>query len=144
MKIDNAIASLAVKDLKAAAAWYEKLFGRPADSTPMPEVAEWKFKRGGWLQVYQLPERAGNGSCTLAVSDIEEVVAHLQSLDRHERTACEPESEDRDDYRPGRQSPRLCRSDRPRNGALALVWLQPQEIGREHGRSESCSLSVEG
>lgn len=80
MKIDNALASLAVKDLKAAAAWYEKLFSRPADSTPMPEVAEWKFERGGWLQVYQLPERAGAGSCTLAVTDIDDVIAHLQSL----------------------------------------------------------------
>jgi predicted enzyme related to lactoylglutathione lyase len=80
MKIDNAIASVAVKDLKAASAWYEKLFRRPADSTPMPEVAEWKFERGGWLQVYELPERAGAGSCTLAVSDIAGVFAHLQSL----------------------------------------------------------------
>lgn len=80
MKIDNAIASIAVKDLRAASAWYEKLFGRPADSTPMPEVAEWKFERGGWLQVYQLPERAGAGSCTLAASDIAEVKAHLQSM----------------------------------------------------------------
>jgi hypothetical protein len=61
-KIDNVLASIAVKDLKAAAAWYEKLFRRPADSTPMPEVAEWKFERGGWLQVYQLPERAGQYS----------------------------------------------------------------------------------
>ncbi|MDQ6940828.1 MAG: hypothetical protein M3119_11800 [Verrucomicrobiota bacterium] len=33
------------------------------------------------LQVYQLPERAGGGSCTLAVSDIDQLVAHLQSLD---------------------------------------------------------------
>jgi predicted enzyme related to lactoylglutathione lyase len=80
MKIDNAIASIAVKDLKAASAWYERFFGRPADSTPMPEVAEWKFERGGWLQVYELPERAGAGSCTLAVSDIAGVIAHLQSL----------------------------------------------------------------
>jgi predicted enzyme related to lactoylglutathione lyase len=80
MRVDNALASLAVKDLKAAAAWYEKLFDRPADSTPMPEVAEWKFERGGWLQVYQLPERTGGGSCTLAVTDIDKVVAHLQSL----------------------------------------------------------------
>ena len=80
MKIENAIASVAIRDLKAASAWYEKLFGRPADSTPMPEVAEWKFERGGWLQVYELPERAGAGSCTLAVSDISEVIAHLQSL----------------------------------------------------------------
>jgi predicted enzyme related to lactoylglutathione lyase len=80
MTIDNALASVAVKDLKAAATWYAKLFRRPADSTPMPEVAEWKFGRGGWLQVYQLPERAGGGSCTLAVSKIDEIVAHLQSL----------------------------------------------------------------
>jgi predicted enzyme related to lactoylglutathione lyase len=80
MKIENAIASIAVKDLKRASAWYEKLFGRPADSTPMPEVAEWKFERGGWLQVYQLPERAGAGSCTLAVSDIAAVIAHLQKF----------------------------------------------------------------
>ena len=80
MKVDNVLASVAVKDLKSSAAWYEKLFRRPADSTPMPEVAEWKFERGGWLQVYQLPERAGGGSCTLAVSDIENVVAHLQTL----------------------------------------------------------------
>jgi hypothetical protein len=80
MTIDNALASLAVKDLKAAAAWYAKLFRRPADSTPTPEVAEWKFDQGGWLQVYQLPERAGGGSCTLAVSDLDQVIAHLQSL----------------------------------------------------------------
>jgi predicted enzyme related to lactoylglutathione lyase len=80
MKIDNVLASVAVKDLKAAAAWYEKVFRRPADSTPMPEVAEWRFERGGWLQVYQLPERAGNGSCTFAVSNIDEVISHPQAL----------------------------------------------------------------
>jgi hypothetical protein len=80
LSIDNAIASLAVKNLASAVAWYEALLGRPADSTPMPEVAEWKFPRGGWLQVYQLPERAGSGSCTLAVSNIEEVIAHVEKL----------------------------------------------------------------
>jgi predicted enzyme related to lactoylglutathione lyase len=80
MSIDNAIASVAVKDLRSAVMWYEALLGKPPDSTPMPEVAEWRFARGGWLQVYQLPERAGNGSFTLAVSDIEEVVAHVQKL----------------------------------------------------------------
>jgi len=80
MEIHNAIASVAVKDLKTASAWYEKLFRRPADSTPMPEVAEWKFERGGWLQVYQLPDRAGAGSCTLAVTDIVGLTTHLHSL----------------------------------------------------------------
>jgi predicted enzyme related to lactoylglutathione lyase len=80
MSIDNAIASVAVKDLRSALRWYEALLGRAPDSTPMPEVAEWKFARGGWLQVYQLPERAGSGSFTLAVSNIEEVVAHVDKL----------------------------------------------------------------
>jgi hypothetical protein len=40
MKIENAIASLAAKDLRSGTGWYEKLFGRPADGRPMPEVAE--------------------------------------------------------------------------------------------------------
>ena len=80
MSIENAIASVAVKDLAAAARWYEKVFGRPADSKPMSEVQEWKFGRGGWLQVYQLPERAGTGSFTLAVTDVDEEVRRLHAL----------------------------------------------------------------
>ena len=72
MSIRNALASVAVKDLKSASQWYEQLFGRPPDSRPMPEVAEWKFEQGGWLQVYQLPERAGKGSVTLSVNSLDQ------------------------------------------------------------------------
>jgi hypothetical protein len=64
MAIINAIASVAVRDLDTAAAWYERILGRPADSRPIPELAEWKFQRGGWLQVYEQPQRAGTGSVT--------------------------------------------------------------------------------
>ena len=46
----------------------------------MPEVQEWKFGRGGWLQVYQLPERAGSGSFTLAVTDLDEEIRKLRAL----------------------------------------------------------------
>ena len=80
MPIENALASAAVTSIQAATAWYAQLFGRPADSTPMPEVAEWRFRRGGWLQVYQLPERAGGGSFTLAVTDLDEVTARVGRL----------------------------------------------------------------
>jgi predicted enzyme related to lactoylglutathione lyase len=80
MAIDNVLASVAVKDLAAATTWYAQIFGRPADSTPMPEVAEWKFARGGWLQVYALPERAGHGSFTLAVSDLAAEIEKLRAL----------------------------------------------------------------
>ena len=78
MSIKNALASVAVKDLSAAVQWYEKLFGRPADSRPMSELAEWKFERGGWLQLYQNADRAGSGSLTLSVNDLDEQVSHLR------------------------------------------------------------------
>ena len=80
MTISNALASVAVKDIQVAAQWYAKVIGRAADSMPMPELAEWKFPSGGWLQVYALPERAGSCSCTLAVSNIDEEAARLEKL----------------------------------------------------------------
>lgn len=88
MSIINVLASVAVRDLSAAVKWYEALL-RKAPSRPMPEVAEWGFERGGWLQVYQLPERAGSGSFTLAVSNMEEEVARLKKLniDTSQRTS---------------------------------------------------------
>jgi predicted enzyme related to lactoylglutathione lyase len=80
MSIENAIASVAVTDVKTAAKWYEKIFGRPADSSPMPEVREWKFQRGELPQVYQLAERAGSGSFTLAVSNLDEELRKLRAM----------------------------------------------------------------
>lgn len=76
--ISNAIASLAVNDAQASARWYERLFGRPADCQAMPGILEWKFERGGWLQIYQLPERAGRGSVTFAVTSLEQQIRDLR------------------------------------------------------------------
>lgn len=80
MTIRNAIASLAVSNMDVARAWYSGLFEHGPDSTPMPELMEWSFPGGGWLQVYRAPERAGRGSCTLSVSSIEEIVERLKTL----------------------------------------------------------------
>ena len=90
MSIDNAFASVAVKDVKAAASWYAKLLGKEG-SMPMSEVAEWTFPRGGVLQVYELAERAGNCSFTLAVSDLEEEIGKLDAMgvDTKARTSAE-------------------------------------------------------
>jgi hypothetical protein len=44
----------------------------------MAELAEWKFQGGGWLQVYQAPDRAGKGSCTLSVNDLAGEVSRLR------------------------------------------------------------------
>lgn len=79
MSIDNALASVAVKDLDKAAAWYAELLGSKG-KRPMPKVEEWTFPRGGGLQVYQGAERAGNCSFTLAVSDIEAVARTLAAM----------------------------------------------------------------
>jgi hypothetical protein len=49
MSIKNALASIAFRDLNSAVQWYQKVLGTAPDSRPMPEVAEWKFERGGWL-----------------------------------------------------------------------------------------------
>jgi catechol 2,3-dioxygenase-like lactoylglutathione lyase family enzyme len=82
------LASVAVNDLESAVEWYAEVLGRPGNR-PMSEVAEWRFPRGGCLQVYRLPERAGNGSLTLAVDDIEEVQRKLAAmgLDTSERSS---------------------------------------------------------
>jgi catechol 2,3-dioxygenase-like lactoylglutathione lyase family enzyme len=81
--IRNAIASLAVTDLEASIAWYQRLFGRQADSRPMTELAEWKFERGGWLQLFHEAERAGSGTVTLAVSSLDQQRAELERCGIH-------------------------------------------------------------
>lgn len=90
MSIENVLASIAVNDVKAADAWYGRLFGT-VGSAPMPELREWRFPRGGCLQVYQLPERAGHGSFTLAVSDLDAEIGKLEAmgLDTSTRTSSE-------------------------------------------------------
>ncbi|MFN8024565.1 MAG: VOC family protein [Acidimicrobiales bacterium] len=74
----NAFASLAVENLSNSVQWYEQLFG--VSRRPMPVLAEWSFRGGGGLQVYELPERAGRGSCTIVVDDIDSVADTLRSL----------------------------------------------------------------
>ena len=76
MSIDNALASVPVRDVDAAAEWYGQLLEQ-APTRLMDEVAEWKFDGGGGLQAYQASERAGGGSVTLAVTGIER---HAEAL----------------------------------------------------------------
>jgi hypothetical protein len=77
MTIANALASVAVSDLAASSLWYETLLG--PGNHPMPEVVEWQLTRGGGLQIYEAPERAGQGSCTLIVTDIDDVARRLDA-----------------------------------------------------------------
>ena len=46
----------------------------------MPALREWKFEGGGWLQVYQAPDRAGGGSCTLSITDAHGEMSRLREV----------------------------------------------------------------
>lgn len=64
-------AGLAVTDFNAAYAWYERLFGRPADMFPHDQEAVWRLTPGSAGYVVADGKRAGNCLVTLAVADIE-------------------------------------------------------------------------
>ena len=88
MPIDNVLASIAVKNLAVAEAWYQALLGQPG-TKPMAEVIEWKCAGGGGLQVYALAERAGQCSCTMIVRNIAAEIEKLEGLgiDTRNRTS---------------------------------------------------------
>ena len=82
MSIDHVLAVVAVADFDAAHAWYERLFGRPADNLPMEgRLVEWRVTDTGWVQVTRDAERAGSGLLNFAVADLEQHLAELAERD---------------------------------------------------------------
>ena len=78
MTINHVLAVVAVTDIETSNAWYERLFGRPADNTPMPgQLVEWRVTENGWLQVTRDPQRAGQGLVNFAVDDLSRHVAEI-------------------------------------------------------------------
>ena len=70
MSIEQVLAVVPASDLERADAWYETLFGRPADNRPMPTLVEWQVTGGGWVQVTVDAGRAGFGLLNFAVDDL--------------------------------------------------------------------------
>ncbi len=82
MSIDHVLAVVAVADFDAAHAWYERLFGRPADNLPMEgQLVEWRVTDTGWVQVTRDAGRAGSGLLNFAVADLAQHVAELAERD---------------------------------------------------------------
>lgn len=78
MSFDNVYAAVAVPGLEAAADFYARLLGRPADARPMPSLAQWDLGPSGGLQVVELPgPSAGTGMVTLLLSDFDATLAEL-------------------------------------------------------------------
>jgi len=70
MSIEHVLAVVPVVDIERADAWYQALFGRPADNWPMPTLVEWQVTSAGWVQVTVDAERAGAAQLNLAVDDL--------------------------------------------------------------------------
>jgi hypothetical protein len=70
MPIEHVLAVVPVADIQRSDAWYEALFGRPADNRPMPSLVEWRVTDAGWVQITVDSDRAGSAQLNLAVSDL--------------------------------------------------------------------------
>ncbi len=78
MTIEHVLAVVPVADFDAANAWYERLFGRPADNLPMEGLlVEWRVTETGWVQVTLDANRAGSALLNFAVDDLDRHIAEL-------------------------------------------------------------------
>ena len=77
MSFNSVMATVTGADFDDGVAWYERLFGRPADLRPMDSLAEWHFANAGVVQVTQDSDRGGSALMTLGVDDLETVVTEL-------------------------------------------------------------------
>ncbi len=77
MGFTQVLAVAPVRDIESAVAWYEQLLGRPADTRPMPGLADWHIAQSGWVQVFQSPEQAGATLLNLVVDDLDKTLTDL-------------------------------------------------------------------
>jgi glyoxylase I family protein len=78
MSIEHVLAVVPVSDVPRSEQWYASLFGRPADNNPMPTLVEWQVVPGGWVQVFNDPDRAGSGLINFAVDELDRHLAELR------------------------------------------------------------------
>ncbi|HJX80042.1 VOC family protein [Glutamicibacter sp.] len=77
--IKGILANCTVSDLQRAEQWYTLLFERAPDHRPMPGLLEWHLGHGYGVQVWYEPERAGDSTFVLDVTDLESDAARLLS-----------------------------------------------------------------
>ena len=80
MTTNHVLAVVAVSDFDASHGWYERLFGTPATNVPMPgNLAEWRVTDGGWLQVFNAPDRAGTSMVNFAIANLDQQRTDLEA-----------------------------------------------------------------
>ncbi|MEV8567564.1 VOC family protein [Streptomyces sp. NPDC051322] len=80
MSFTHVLAVAPVTDIGTAVAWYERLLGRPADTRPMPGLADWHISPSGWIQVFESPEHAGSTLLNLVVDDLDATLSKLAAV----------------------------------------------------------------
>lgn len=70
MSLQQNYAQLSCSDLSASQKWYEKLFGKSPDASPMTDLAEWHHEACAGLQLFENSEDAGHGTLTLIVEGL--------------------------------------------------------------------------
>jgi len=77
MEADVLFAGMPVRSLNDSLAWYESLFGRPPDIVPNENEVMWNVVGAGWVYVVEDAERAGRSLVAVAVSNLDEALAHV-------------------------------------------------------------------
>ncbi|MEW1667775.1 VOC family protein [Streptomyces albidoflavus] len=77
LPVTTLLAVAPVTDLPRATTWYTHLLGRPADTHPMPSLAEWQLTPDTWLQLFHSPEHAGSTLINIGVPDLDSALAEL-------------------------------------------------------------------
>jgi glyoxylase I family protein len=79
MDVDVLFAGIAVSDFKAAQAWYERFFARPADVVANEDEVMWQVTDRGGLYIVRDADHAGNSMVAIAVPDIEAATSALEA-----------------------------------------------------------------
>jgi predicted enzyme related to lactoylglutathione lyase len=79
MDVDVLFAGIPVSDFRAAQAWYERFFARPADVVAHENEVMWQVTDRGWLYIVRDADHAGNTIVAMAVRDIEEATSALEA-----------------------------------------------------------------
>ncbi|HVX29684.1 MAG TPA: VOC family protein [Nitrolancea sp.] len=77
MKINFLFAGVPVADYAAARVWYARFFGREPDYIVTENEAMWQIPNVGSIYVVGDAARAGRALVTLAVDDLEDLVARF-------------------------------------------------------------------
>ncbi len=80
MPIRKIYAQIACRDLASSTRWFETLFGRKPDATPMAHLAEWHHGSEAGLQLFENADAAGKTTMTVIVSDLAGEKARIAAL----------------------------------------------------------------